>query len=315
MNLQNYTPYKYSIMKKYFWNLIFLVSLVGCTEAKTTLNQTQLVQPAQPKEIYILGFYPSFHDDLHLQFDVYSDDSIKLTLIQNPRIFVYDSITYPDKESAQFVWFGDATKITPLIKRNFIIEYFLTNEEYNEYKVNLEKVKENVIKNQGKDRRYGTDGMGIYFGYANNSDTIEDHFWSEDVDGAFVKILEILEKNPSGIVVKTCEKIKQYIDKTQFKILSDDPLYIKVFNTPCCPCQSKIANFVKTLQNADEIFLDITHYGYYKNEEDLSCIEQEFKKKYKHIRWVMNSDEMERFDNLIYRKTNKPNNRTNKKNK
>jgi hypothetical protein len=289
-------------MKYLFW-LIILIGLNSCSEKK------QNISTQKKGDIISLDFFPSFHDDLNIEFEIFSEDSVKMTLKQNPSLFVFDSIAYLGDNTWQDVSYGDYSKATSFVKPNFFIEYTLTKSEFSNYQESLEKIDEISKKQVNSEYDGGLDGMTIYYKHITKGDTLNGHFWSpsihSEVGKALVNILELLEKNPNRIVEITCEKIKSYLDekKWMFKIINEAPLIIKVFNTPCCPCQAKIEDIVKTLPKAEQVFVDITHYGFYKNEsEDMTCWELCLKKKYKYVRWIMNYEDYNRFEKLIYKK-------------
>jgi hypothetical protein len=255
-----------------------------------------------------LVFLPSFHDELNVKFEIFSEDSVRMTLKQDRRIFVFDSVANLGDRTWQFVSYGDYSKAAQYVKPVFYIESTLSRREFKNYQGSLNAIDE-ISKYQDTSKYTGgLDGMPINYKHILNRDTINGHFWSpsiqSEVGQALINLLEILEKNPNGIVEATCENIKWYLDeeKWMFKIVNKNPLIIKVLDTPCCPCQAKIENFVKTLPTANQIFVDITHYGYYKKEsEDISCLEQGLKRKYKCVRWIMNSDDYQRFQKLMYK--------------
>lgn len=288
----------YEDMKIHFVIMILLFSLLGCTEKNDKSTDTK-TQTRSVIESYTLKFLPAFHNDLEMEFAIYSNETIKLTLKQNSRVMLFDSVPFFFNSSR------DSLKTLPLVKPNFIIEYTLTYNEFQSFSRNLQEIEDNCVKPKDPEL-YGEDGMTIIFESEKGAIKKTGTFWSpsksSNVGKAFINILEMLEKNPSGIIEKTAEKIKFYIDENEwmFKLVSKNPLYVKVLDTPCCPCQLGINNFMKTLPDDDEIYLDITHYGFYERKnEDMSCLENEFKKKYKHVIWVMNEDDNDRFRELI----------------
>lgn len=264
-------------------------------------------------ETYILNFKPSFHADLELKFEILSKDTVKITIRQNPFVTVFDSIVKKDGRGKINIYnvlnFGDRTIALKLVKPNFNIENYVTNNEFSLYAESLKKIEEICLVKEKKDFQIWTDGMPVYFEHANGEKKIKEKFISPSKSSSIgielLKVLDLLEQNPNGIIERTAEMIKLYIDSKQsnFRLISEAPLFVKVIEAHCCPCQPEIEAYVSTLPNAKEIFLDVTNFGFNNNikEKDVVCLEREFRKKYRHIRWIMNPDEEFKFHYLKYR--------------
>lgn len=276
-----------------------MIVLDSCIESNQRINSLNKGEKIR------LSFLPAFHDDLNIEFEIFTEDSIEVTLRQNTRVIVYDSIAYLGNNTYEDISFGDYSKATLLVKPNFQIDYILDRDEFMKYQNIIKKI-DNYIKKQDTSQYFGgEDGIVIEFERIVNDDTIKRVFWSPSsysgIGEELIKLLELISQNQNRIVERTCEKIKLYLDGERwiFKTISEDPLLIKVLYLPSCPCQSKVTDFVKTLPKADQIFIDITNYGFYEKEsEDLSCLEQVLKMKYNKVRWIMNSDDFKKFENL-----------------
>lgn len=284
-------------MKSHYLVLILLITLLGCSDKKDKSLKDH------KNEIIMLNFYPSFHDDLEMTFEIYSKDCIKLTLKQDQGVFLFDSIAYLGDNTYSWESFGNDSLGLSLVKPNFIFEYLLTSKDYSEYKKYLDVIDINCVEQNKEDIEL--DGITIIYKHNNETINKTGRFWTPSqyshVGNACVNILKILEQSQSGIIEKTAEKIKLYFDDDDeliFKIISNDPLYIKILKEPS---ESKIKRFIRTLPKTDNIFIDLTNYRLYSEKIDVSLIENEFKKKYKHLRWIMRSEDMEKFNQLIYK--------------
>ena len=65
-------------------------------------------------------------------------------------------------------------------------------------------------------------------------------------------------------------------------MVSYDPVYVRLLDSPPKNCIEIYSQFVSTLPSSESVYLDITHYHGY----DTQCIVDEFKKKYEIIYWV-----------------------------
>jgi hypothetical protein len=272
--------------------------MLGCSDKKDNALKNQ------KNEIIKLNFYPSFLDNLEMTFEIFSKDCIKLTLKQDQSVFLFDSIEYLGDKTYSWVSFGNDSLGLSLVKPNFIFEFLLTKKEYSEYKKYLDVIDINCVEKNMED--FGLDGITIKYEHNKESILKSGIFWTPSkysrIGNACVNILTILEQSQSGIIEKTAEKIKlhfDYNDELIFKIISKDPLYIKILKKPS---ESKIKKFIMRLPKANDIFIDMTNYYFYDEEKkDISLIEKEFKKKYKHLRWIMYSNDFEKFNQLIYK--------------
>ena len=221
--------------------IIILLFFLSC-KSKIKQENNKITIKKELIETYELLFQPSFDPDLELKFDIYSDSIVKFSLKQNADINVFDSLHKIDYQTYEYISFGDYNKIIPLIKPNFLFDRTLTICEFNKFLTQLRIIDSSCVKHKQGELWFGCDGMPIKYSYTKGKITKEGEFWSpspkSEQGKAFVTILEILEKDTNQIVVRTVEKIKQYIDgeKWIFKIISKNPLYIKILESPCCPC-------------------------------------------------------------------------------
>jgi len=263
---------------------------------------------------YILKFSPSFHKDLIIFLEVFQNDSVKLTIGQNQNVHIFDSLIKVSHNAYRWKHFGDSAKALSLIKPNFVIENYIPIAESKKLIRDLELINEANLKGE----RFpldGADGIFIYFESISNDEKITHEIWSPPMSSetgkALLSILKYLENLNHSIVEESAEMIRKYLDDVlDFKLISEDPLFVRVLDTPCCPCEELVENFVEKLPKSEIIYLDITNYGFYKKDnENLNCIEKGFHKKYKHIRWIYNEDDWSRFDELFHNeKSTVPNN-------
>jgi hypothetical protein len=277
--------------------LTFLSCNIGNTPKKV-LEKNFII------ETYTLKFEPSFHDNLNLDFKVFFKDSIKLTISQDAKkIRLFDTIVNWKQKGYAYESFGESSKAISLVKPNFTIDFILSKEECAIYLKNLEILKSQIIE-PDKNELISEDGLFIIFTYEKKGIkkvmTFQFPNESDKANEALTRIIKSIGQNPCGIIEKTSDDVFQYMEHLSFKLVSKNPLYVKIFDTPCCPCQPEIEKFVMSLPTSDEIFLDIRNYSIYGNQKvDLTCIREGFRKKFKHLRWIMNSDDEERFHGLL----------------
>lgn len=80
--------------------------------------------------------------------------------------------------------------------------------------------------------------------------------------------------------------------------MSTEPLYIKLLSFQC-ECNEFIG-IIDALPKSDEIYLDMTNY----HGDDIECIPQIIRKKYKHIRWIVNDPFDKRLTKIYGYKSN-----------
>lgn len=292
--------------RRFILPTIISLIIIGCTSE----NSNSLLQNPNSNKInqeFILKFSPSFHKELIVNLKIISQDSVKLLLYQDQYVLVFDTLVKLSEDTYDFRSFGDYSEALDLVKPNFMFEYYLSREEANSIIKEFHVIdRENA---NGSDYGIdGEDGIIIYYEHQFNGEKSVGEFWSPPMNSVIgkscISILEYLEESPYSIIERTAELIKQYIsnDAWNFKTISIDPLYVRVLDKPCCPCGEMVNGFIEDLPERDIIYLDITNYGFYKrNQEDLSCIEDEFRKKYSHIRWIYNGNEWDRFRDNFYK--------------
>ena len=268
--------------------LVFLVSLAYA--------QTNI------KESYEVKFYPSFHNDLEIKLDVYSNSQAKLSLKQNSQVLVHDSICNDGNCQYYLTGINRYKEALALQKPNFVFEMDLDEENIKKYTALMESIKQSCSP-KTDDLLFGTDGITIDYIHRLDGEKIECEFWSPSANSkvgkTFMALLESLEKNPNGIVERTAENIKWYFDESSFnlKLVNSNPLYVKILDLPYS-CSETLRSFIDTLPASDVIFLDFTNY----RGRDTSCFSTEFEKKYKRIRWIVDANDWQKYRELFGKK-------------
>lgn len=252
-------------------------------------------------ETYEVRFYPSFHDNLEIKLQSYSDRTYKLTLKQDFNVMVFDSICSNGICKYYLTSIDRYKKAMELQKPNFVMETYLSETEFTTYSSVFGNLNKNCSEknDDNDDLILGTDGITIEFQYIKNGQTKKCEFWSPSAQStighSMIELLEVLEGHPSGIIERTAENIKWYFEEIDwtFRVISTDPLYVKVTDLPF-HCSTTTKSFVDSLPVTDVIYLDFTNY----QGKDTSCFAVEFGKKFNRIRWIISTDDFEKFKEL-----------------
>ena len=271
-------------------NLIYLI-LTSIFFSSYSLAQTKVA------EAFEINFYPSFDNNLDIKLESFTDKTYQLTLKQDYPIWVRDSICENGTCNYYFTSVHRYEEAMQLQKPNFIFEIPLSQLEFESYRTHLENIGKNCSK-FNEDQIPGTDGISIIYQYSKGSTIQECEFWSpsarSQIGKKLLNLLGLIEDNPNGIIERTVENIKWYFDgMSNFKIISINPLYIKVIDVPFS-CKEKTNSFIDSLPGTPVIYLDFTNY----KGNDTSCFAAVFGEKYPRIRWIISRADLQRYKQL-----------------
>lgn len=277
-------------MKHYFFQILLLIVFVSC-ESKLELkpviekHKNSVVNTNNFKSGSI-SIYPSFDQRLQIEID-FEKHEIKLN--KSADVFVADSLS------------SDSFTIIDS-NRYKKIKYFLPKGISETKKLNdlqFQKVNEFLAKFgncSGIESEIGPDGTTMFVSLTSKDlKTNKCQYWlgggGPELLDLFLLLEEVYDENST--LVDAIEMTSRSLSYRVLKVKSTNPLYIKLLRSPreCF----ELSQIVDSLPKAKEIFVDMTNY----HGQDLSCITVALRKKYKHIRWIVNEPFNEHHKHII----------------
>lgn len=269
----------------YFTICLFLGSCNDKLEQKIIVD-TQNVNKAT------ITILPAFHESLHIDID-YAKKEIKLN--KGNMTFVADSL---DNETFEMIDSVRFEKIKNLVPKGVSETKKLTDKQFQSLNVIIQKL---GSCNETEEDEIGLDGTTIYVTKMSNGGKEKTcRYWPGTGNKDFIALFSLLEEIyiDNSILLDAIENNFRYISNRTIKVVSTEPLYIKLLSFRC-EC-NEFMGIIDTLPKADEIYLDMTNY----HGDDIECIPQIIRRKYKHIRWIINDPFDKRLTKIYGYKSN-----------
>jgi hypothetical protein len=179
-------------------------------------------------------------------------------------------------------------KIQPFIKPAFILSTEIAPDEMRGLADSLAAMEQEateypLAKRAGIDHRTffdlihikGTDSASHYLGRPKVGSIKGRKLaaWLDRVEEAF---------SEQSLAVEAIEHSSASFRKEAFKVLSTSPLYVRLLALPLPSQSMHTDSLIKGLPDAEEVYLDLTHY----QGRDAEYVASAFRKRYKHIRWI-----------------------------
>ncbi|MBO0358359.1 hypothetical protein J0X19_10420 [Hymenobacter sp. BT186] len=252
--------------------LVLCSLLYGCQEGR--------------KERYTLQVRPSFHDALSVELQ----PQARLLTIRRYNNYsndlsIGDSIGY----NGVYVEAMDSSRfqqIRKFLEPSLEVETHLTKQETDSLVEALRTLK-TLYGSTSPPRPAIFDGTRGIVTHITDTDSTVKHLHIQKKLPSGQLIIDILEQIErkyfnQGVVVTAIEHSSSEFHPRTFKVLSNNPLYIKLLSPPPPFYSLELDSLVAQLPSRDEIFLDLTNY----QGRDAEYVSAPFRKRYKHIRWI-----------------------------
>lgn len=243
-----------------------------------------LIQKHYAQVIYSFSSSPSFHHGFVLNVD--KDKNMVAFKTENIFYFL-DTLKKNNTEIPNY--HNKIMEKNNNLLPNSIFEKSISADETNNLINEINTLKDNCKKTPEK----GIDYDGIVFKVSNNKYDSCD-IWNPSINSEVNNkiILNILNETkkifyPNTIVDKYIFDSKIYLEENKsFEILSESPLYLKLYEFPSLGCIN-FESQINELSNNKEIFIDITDFRGTQNKD---CIIEILNKKFKKVIIIQNKE-------------------------